>query len=292
MLGNDYFYFALIRKYTALFGSLFNNLIIQRSNYESGELTQIINVPLAYAEKDTMITRMKEDPSIEKPTSLILPRISFFLDGYTFDAERHSSSNGKYFITNKPNLTWQYKEIPWNFHFRVWLYVKNDSDASKMLEQILPFFTPAYTAKALLVPNRPPVDIPVILRSVTHLDEQNTDFKQRTMLIWELAYTLKGFLYSPVQTNKPIKIFNLEIFESNEFPGGNTIINTNFGISDNITEGVSNGISTLDFSETILPGLTEDGEPTTVLADSIPVEDINYDDPYGLIKIINPVSTN
>ena len=57
MLNNDYFYYSTIRKYIVVFGSLFNNLIINRTD-KSGNLTQIINVPLEYAEKEKMLTRV------------------------------------------------------------------------------------------------------------------------------------------------------------------------------------------------------------------------------------------
>ena len=63
MLSNEYFYFSLIRKYIVIFGSLFNNMIIQRTDKE-GNVTQIINVPIAYAEKEEMMVRMQEDPQI------------------------------------------------------------------------------------------------------------------------------------------------------------------------------------------------------------------------------------
>lgn len=288
MLSNEYFYFALVRKYVAAFGSLFNNMIIQRTN-QAGDITQIINVPISYAEKDKMMTRMREDPSIDNQASIVLPQISFFLDGYMFDSERHSSSNGKYIIANKPDITWQYKEVPWNFNFRVWIYVKNNSDASKILEQILPFFGPAYTAKLLLIPGRPPVDVPIVLRNVAHLDQNTEDFKQRSMLIWELAFTMKGYLYGPIQTNKPIKLVNIKFFDAEEFPQSNTINNENFGISNNLINITKSGKTDYSFTSTTQPGLTVNGQPTTLLANSMSLDMISYDDDWGIVEAINQI---
>ena len=289
MLGNDYFYFSLIRKYVAMMGSLFNGTTIERTD-TSGNITQIINVPIEYAEKETMLTRMKVDPSIEKQASIVLPRISFFLDSYKFDAARHTSSNGKYIIGNKPNITWQYKDVPWNFNFRVWFYVKNNSDASKLLEQVIPFFSPAYCVPALLIPNRPPADIWIELNNVSHADEQSTDFKERTILIWELDFTLKGFLYTPIQTSKPIKLVNLQFFDAEVLPQANTIINQNFGLSNNLINTANTGQFVFDFSETQQPGLTIDGKPTTLVANSVPVASINYDDDWGICDAINEIA--
>jgi hypothetical protein len=63
------FYFSTIRKYVTLFGSLFNDINIVRTNAD-GHTTQLIRVPITYGPKDKMIARVSEDPNIDRPTSI------------------------------------------------------------------------------------------------------------------------------------------------------------------------------------------------------------------------------
>ena len=213
MLSNDYYYFGLTRKYVAIFGSVFNDIIIQRSNAKTGELTQIINVPISYAEHEKMLTRVLADPAIERKDSVNLPRMSFFLDGQEYDNARKITSTQKY-VLQQPNntLAFQYAEVPWQFHFSLWVYVKNTEDAMKIIEQIVPFFSPTYTVRATLIPNRPPVDIPITLKEIGHAYPQNEDFKDRDILIWELHFTLKGAYYCPIHTAPVIDVSTIDFF--------------------------------------------------------------------------------
>ena len=47
--------------------------------------------------------------------------------------------------------------------------------------------------------------------------------------------------------------------------------------------------NTINESIKVYPGLTANGEPTTLLANSLPYADINADDDYGYIVIIEDV---
>ena len=58
MLGN-YFYNERIRKAVAVFGSLFNDIYVQRKNASGGVLSQI-KVPLSYAPKRDFIDRIAQ----------------------------------------------------------------------------------------------------------------------------------------------------------------------------------------------------------------------------------------
>ena len=104
-------------------------------------ITQIINVPISYAEHEKMLTRVLADPSIDRKDAVLLPRMSFFMDGFTYDGSRKITSTQKFVMLQSTNQTsFQYAEVPWDFHFSLWIYVKNNEDATKILEQIVPFF--------------------------------------------------------------------------------------------------------------------------------------------------------
>ena len=77
MLGITY-YHETIRKYVAVFGTLFNDINIQRRN-SAGVITEQIKVPIAYEAKDKLILRMRAgvaDPAVAAP----LPRRGFVMN--------------------------------------------------------------------------------------------------------------------------------------------------------------------------------------------------------------------
>ena len=100
---------------------------------------------------------------------------------------------------------------------------------------------------------------------------------------------MKGFLYGPIQTNEPIKLININLYDADEFPQGNTINNQNFGISNNLINVANSGQFSFDSSVSAQPGLTIDGKPTDLLANSIPYSQIQFDDDWGIITAINQI---
>ena len=64
MLG-QYWYHGLVRKYVAVFGTLFNDISIQRKN-SSGNVTETIKVPLAYGPKQKFLVRLSGDERLDK----------------------------------------------------------------------------------------------------------------------------------------------------------------------------------------------------------------------------------
>ena len=75
MLGQS-FYHETIRNVIVAFGSMFNNIQIVRKD-NSGTVTQIMKVPLAYGPKQKFLTRLDQDPSLSAATAITLPRLGF-----------------------------------------------------------------------------------------------------------------------------------------------------------------------------------------------------------------------
>ena len=57
MLGNPYFYRSTIRNYVIAFGSMFNDVQIQRTN-SSGAVVYTRDVPLAYGPTEKYLSRI------------------------------------------------------------------------------------------------------------------------------------------------------------------------------------------------------------------------------------------
>ncbi|NBW57144.1 hypothetical protein EBR43_05035 [bacterium] len=111
------------------------------------------------------------------------------------------------------------------------------------------------------------LDIPVILNSVNSQDTYEGDFITRRALIWTLSFTLKGYVFGPIKTNKIIKIANTNFYDTT--------------IYDNINDAV--GVSEVISSVDITPGLLANGSPTSNSSLTVGVDNINANDNYGYI---------
>ena len=271
MFSTTPFYFSTIRKYIILFGTLFNNIYISRTD-KNGNTTFIERVPITYGPKDKMLTRVVQDPNIDRPTATYpLPMMSFEMTGFDYDGSRKLQTVNRIAVvdpdSNDKNK-YQYAPVPYNIGFQLNILVKNAEDGNKIVEQILPYFTPDWTTSAHLIPEmNVTMDIPVVLNRVNLDDVYEGDFKERRSLVWTLDFTLKGYLYGPTKKTKIIKFANTEFFVVKDTSSANT----------------SNPVVTYI---QVQPGLTANGEPTSNSSLSIPVADIVATDDFGYVTTI------
>jgi hypothetical protein len=77
--------------------------------------------------------------------------------------------------------------------------VRNSDDGTQILEQILPYFTPAYQVTmnemSTVGIKR---DIPIIFTGLSTEDSYEGDFLTRRALIHTLTFTVHAFMYGPV----------------------------------------------------------------------------------------------
>ena len=78
----DYFYHESLRKIVVAFGTIFNNINIQRKD-SSGNVVQSIKVPLAYSPKEKFIARLDQQPDLveDRRVAVTLPRMGFEITG-------------------------------------------------------------------------------------------------------------------------------------------------------------------------------------------------------------------
>ena len=86
MFGHQ-FYNQIIRRYVVMFGTLFNDIVVQRFN-KSGVRIQSLNVPIAYGPKEKFLVRINQDPELTKKTQVNLPRMGFEMSGMQYSPER------------------------------------------------------------------------------------------------------------------------------------------------------------------------------------------------------------
>ena len=212
-----YFSHGLIRKYVIVFGSMFNDLTIQRNS--GSTRIQTIGVPIAYGPKQKFLVRLDTDPNLDREIAISLPRIGFELSGIAYDSNRklNSAQKNTYDHTDKNFRKTQYTPVPYNIDFTMSIFVKNADDGTQILEQILPYFKPEWNMTVNLVPEMNiKMDIPTVLNSVDFEDTYDGDFQTRRAIIWNLNFTMKGYLYGPVANQGVIKRIAVDIYEDDE----------------------------------------------------------------------------
>lgn len=200
MLGNDFFYNRTIRKVVVAFGTVFNDIVVTRQT-QSGVNKEHFKVPLSYGAKEKYITRITSDPTLTKSIATVVPRISFELTGMSYDNSRKMITTQQNFAKKgSGDVYTQYSPIPYNFDFSMSIYVRNTEDGTQILEQILPFFTPDFNVTVDFVPTmQPKYDMPIILNSVNNETDYEGDLMSTRLIIWNLEFTAKGFIWPAVK---------------------------------------------------------------------------------------------
>lgn len=259
-----------IRKYVILFGTLFDSIYINRRN-TSGEVVQTLKVPLNYGPKDKFLARLNSDSTLNQGTAITLPRMAFEITTMNYASDRKPNTINrltKVHSTDNNKINYQYAPVPYDFTFSLYIMVKNVEDGTQIVEQILPYFTPEWTATVNLVPDiNGKYDIPIILNDVSMEDTYEGNFEARRAVIYTLTYTMKGWLFGPTKSSEIIKEINVDVRipRSRDLP---IVANTAVGNTIVVT---------------VTPGLDANGSPTSNSAISVGSDQIAADDNYGYI---------
>ena len=208
MLNNNVFYHGIIRKCIVGFGSLFSDIYIDRREGDSvtGTVIQRLQVPLAYAPKEKWIVRIDSDPNLEGNTYTTLPRMSFEITGYSYDASRKMGRMNTINCIKNGSASNVFSPVPYNLDISMYVLTKTQEDALQIIEQILPTFTPEYTLAVNAVPDMNIIqDIPVILNSISVQDDYDGDFQTRRFVTHTLNFTLKMNLFGNVSNQGVIE---------------------------------------------------------------------------------------
>ena len=195
-------YNRMIRKMTVAFGNLFDNITLVRYNPDETEQERFI-VPLDYATKELYVVRLQQDPNLDKKIQMALPRMSYEMNGISYDATRKQMTNMQKFAYTGSQYVSQYTPVPYNFDFSLYLYVRNIEDGNQIIEHILPYFAPDYTIKVNMIPEMGIIkEVPIVLNStsydVTYEGDRDSDTR---MVIWTLNFTVKGFIFGAINDN-------------------------------------------------------------------------------------------
>ena len=197
----EYFYHEILRRTIISFGNLFNDIEIQHQDSNDNTVS-IVKVPLAYGPTQKFLARLQQSPNLNKPTQITLPRMSFEFVGLQYDGTRKVTTT-QTFTTHTAGISTEvrkaYMPVPYNMAFELSVYTKLNDDMLQIVEQILPYFQPAYTLSVDLVQTLGEKrDIPVIIESINMQDDYEGDFNTRRALYYTIRFTAKTYLFGYV----------------------------------------------------------------------------------------------
>lgn len=263
MLGHNPFFFDLTRKYVSYFGTIFNDISINRTN------GGLLKVPLSYAPKKKITIRFEADPTIDRPAAVSLPRMSFEIAGnMVYDGNRTLPNLNKHVVKNDDNanrMKYVFAGAPFNIPFNLYIYTKNTEDMYRIVEQILPFFKPEMTASLQLIPAMGITkDVPLILTGESFEDTYDGNFKDRQIFVCTLSFMMKAWYFGPVYDKPIVKFAYTNIKVNNE---------------DDVIS-----------STVVSPGMDVDGNPTSNSELTIDANEIYVDDDFGFVEVLTNIT--
>ena len=229
--GQQPFYFATVRKLSVAFGTLFNNINIQRFPEAGGQGTAIrtIRVPLSYAAGNKWYIHRKQDipaqgsdveTKYKTQTKISLPRIGYELADMRYDNQRQINRLMKNVSPKDGEIATFLKQlnpVPYDFQYNVHIATKNMDDGLQILEQVLPSFQPSFNLNVSDIPELSIVrDVPVIFAGITKTDTFEGSFDQGRILEWTLSFVVKGYLYPPITDAAVIRRVIASVYKDRE----------------------------------------------------------------------------
>jgi len=253
MTATNYSYHRTIRKMVVAFGNLFNEIKLARYDSIGNEKEHFL-IPIVYGGKEKYVSRLEGDPNLDKKTQITLPIMSFVMENMKYDASRKLNTNFKNHIAQGENSLTVYNPVPFDFDFTLYAYVRNIEDGAQLMEKILPYFTPDYTIAVNLIPELGTIkQLPIILHDVSNEIDYEGDYNTNIRsIIWTLNFTVKGYLYGPIQEQKVIKTSITNIINEPSLHESNVVGTM-----------ASGGLGNYQFGEDVYQGYSYDTAPAT-----------------------------
>ena len=225
MMGG-HFYHKRVRTCVAVFGSMFNDLHVLRTDSNNKVLSQV-KVPLSYAPKRSFLERLEDmsnGEEAERRVAMKLPRMSFEITSIVYDATRQLPKvNGFGGVVSSGNDSQRrmYVGVPYNVSFSLSVYAKSQDDALQVVEQIIPYFAPQYTLTVKPFSDQPDIkeDVPVVLSGLDFQDDYEGPIEQRRTIIYTLNFEMKVNFYGPEITAPIIREVNTSLGIINQDDG-------------------------------------------------------------------------
>jgi len=193
-----HFYNSTTKTYIIAISRIFSDIHVKR--YTSARVaSKDIKVPLIYAPK-RKVSQVLQQTADTASAGLVLPAMSFYIEGMQFDSERKMNSLNEVSVSSTSTM---YEGIPYTYDFNFRIRTKYQDDYWQILEQVLYLFKPELSLDVKeLNPHSSSYlrDVMVTLESVA-LDndlELTQDEDSSREFNASLSCLLKGYVYPPV----------------------------------------------------------------------------------------------
>lgn len=222
MFKGKTFYHSHIRRAVAAFGTIFNNIVIQRKD-SNDAVVQSLRVPLAYATKQKFLSRIEGQPNLtDQEVAIVLPRMGFEILSLQYDANRRISPihHHKKATDSATSVSQVFTSTPYDLSIGLYIFAKNQEDGLQILEQIIPFFNPDFS---ITVNDLPEMnikrDIKITLDSVSYEDNTQGAFADRQSIVWNLTFNMKLNFYGYVGNQDIIRKAVVDVFQNASLTG-------------------------------------------------------------------------
>ncbi len=228
MFGNP-FYNNTLNRYVEAFGFLFKDIIIERKD-ATGTVTQRQIVPIQFSPTEHYLARNQVDPDIERPVAIQLPRLSYELMHIQRASSRQLHPLNKLVCYDEDgNASVHYTPVPYDLTFELRLKGRHIEDMFKVTDQILPYFQPSFTMKAIIIDGMCPVSIIFNIDAVNMSDRYEGPVDETRELIWTFIFTVNANFFGPdlVDETHPANVIrwvrvNVGTGEGGTFESSNT----------------------------------------------------------------------
>ena len=212
-----YHYHQIFRKSIIAFGTCFNNIIVKRKDpkRKDKDALESYKVPCLYGPYQKYLAMIASEPTpARQEMQISLPRISFEIKGLTYDGSRKlvptqfakSVPTADKEPAGNPVQYSQYLPVPYTLDIELAVIAKNQDDGLQIIEQILPNFHPSLNVSIEIIDEtHEERDIAIVLNGIGYTDDYEGDYTQRRTLVWTLNFSVKTYLFGPVDVQKDIR---------------------------------------------------------------------------------------
>lgn len=196
------FYFSTLKKVIVAFATVFDEIEVL------DDFDRPYMVPLVFSQKEKFVEAFSAGENMnDTDFDLTFPRMGFELTGINFAPERHVNPLNRMNdeMENGTEIE-TYNRIPYDITFDLYIGARKLEDSLKILEQIIPFFTPELT---VTIKDREEfkleTNIPIVLNSTSVQIDYEGSFDTRRTILWNLNFTCKAYFYPNFQSSRRIK---------------------------------------------------------------------------------------
>jgi 5-hydroxyisourate hydrolase-like protein (transthyretin family) len=140
---------------------------------------------------------------------MTLPRLGFALTNWEYDSTRKRTTMTRKVLqsgtTNEDKkMQFRFAEVPYNLTFELYIMPDTMDNGLRIVEQILPYFTPSYTVSINFNDLDKKIDIPITLSSVGWEDDYEGSFDTVRTMMYTLQFEAKSYLMGPINETKVI----------------------------------------------------------------------------------------